>query len=80
MADKSFWVIESARTTYWDGKQVDTTAHFTPQIADAIKFADFQSAETVRCWLLEKVGGSQILRSTEHMILPADAPTNKEKA
>lgn len=70
----SFWVIETARTEYWDGRQTGERAVFTNKIADAVKFGDFSSAEVVRCWLLERQpgagGGGAVLRSTEHSYIP----------
>lgn len=67
MADKTFWVIETARTTYWDGRKTGKDAHFTESIGDAIKFADEASAEVPRVWLLEGLdGGAPRLRSVEH--------------
>jgi hypothetical protein len=63
---KSFWVIETANTTYWDGRAIKDEAFFTSRIDDAIKFYDFASAEVIRCWLIEINGGDR-LRSTEHM-------------
>lgn len=68
---RPFWVIETARTTYWDGHGVGDNAYFTDKIDDAMKFWDFGAAETVRCWLLEKQSGPPKLRSVEHMYVPA---------
>lgn len=69
----TFWVIETARQTYWDGRKVGDSAQFTDKINDAIKFLDSESADQVRCWLLERPperGGVQVLRSTEHSFIP----------
>jgi hypothetical protein len=70
-ATGTFWVIETARQTYWEGRQVGDRANFTDKIGDAVKFGDFNSAEVVRCWLLEKqpgsaTGAASVLRSVEH--------------
>lgn len=35
---ESFWIVETARTTYWDGRQAGRDAAFTPDINTAIKF------------------------------------------
>lgn len=64
MMSKTFWVIETARTTYWDGHEVKDKAYFTENIDEAIKFYDFESAEIVRLWLVEN--STARLRSTEH--------------
>lgn len=66
---KSFWVIETARTTYWDGMGVNEEAHFTEKIGQATKFHDFDSAEVIRCWLLDK--GNR-LRVAEHSFIEKD--------
>lgn len=69
----TFWVIETARQTYWDGRQTGDRAAFTDKIAEAIKFGDGESADRVRCWLLERQperGGGQVLRSVEHSFIP----------
>lgn len=61
---KTFWVIETAQTTYWDGRDVKEKTRFVYDIDEAVKFYDFESAELVRCWLLEE--GAHRLRSAEH--------------
>lgn len=66
--DGTFWVIETARTEYWDGRKGGTAAGFTPKIKDAAKFYDEASAEVVRCWMLE--GVAHTLRSVEHSFIP----------
>jgi hypothetical protein len=68
-ARESFWLIETGRQTYWDGRHVQEEAFFTSKIEDAVRFARFEDAEIVRCWLLEKTGAHK-LRSVEHRFLP----------
>lgn len=70
----NFWVIETARTTYWDGKDIREKAYFTGNIHEAIKFYDFQSAENVRLWLLDMDG--QRLKAVEHAYM---SPQEKSK-
>lgn len=70
---RPFWVIETARGTYWDGRKAGDGAFFTAKIDDAARFYDFGTAEIVRCWLLEKESGAPKLRSTEHGYLPKAA-------
>lgn len=57
------WLIETARTTYWDGRGLDEHC-FTDNHNDAVRFSRFQDAEVIRCWFLGKIGFS--LRSTWH--------------
>lgn len=69
----TFWVIETGRQTYWDGRKVGERADFTDNLPDAIKFLDSESADRVRCWLLERQpeqGGVQVLRAVEHSYIP----------
>lgn len=69
----TFWVIETARQTYWDGRKVGELAQFTNEISEAVKFLDSEGADRVRCWLLEKPperGGGQVLRAVEHSYVP----------
>jgi len=69
----TFWVIETARQTYWDGRKVGERAVFSEKLKDAIKFLDSESADCVRCWLLERQpeqGGVQVLRAVEHSYIP----------
>lgn len=63
------WLIETARQTYWDGRQVGSKACFTPNASEACRFARYEDAELVRCWLLEGRSGAQTLRSTQHMFI-----------
>lgn len=59
------WLIESGATTWWDGRNAGDYATFTADPNDAVRFARFEDAEVVRCWLLKPI--SRLLRSTEHM-------------
>jgi len=61
------WLIETARQTWWDGRKVGEYASFTDKPGDALRFARFKDAERVRCWLLERQSGPDVLRSTEHI-------------
>ena len=65
---KSFWVIETARQTYWDGRKIGREAFFADKIEDACKFHDAESAEIARCWLLEP-DRAPLLRSVEHSFI-----------
>lgn len=60
----TFWVLETARTTYWTGKKLHGTDAYSDKIDNACKFEDFVSAEIVRCWLLD--GATHYLRAVEH--------------
>lgn len=71
MKQPSFWVVETARTTYWDGKQRGHEAYFTPEIGDAMKFYSHDDAERARCWLLQPYMST--LRSVEHMFVEMPA-------
>lgn len=71
MVDKAFWVIETARKTYWDGHRTGVGAQFTEKIEGAIMFADFGSAEVARCWLLDPI--YHTLRSVEHVMIDKDS-------
>ena len=64
MKDELGWLIETARTTYWDGHGTDFNS-FTDDPNRAVRFARFEDAEVVRCWLLDDI--KLFLRSTEHM-------------
>lgn len=66
------WLIETAQNTYWDGKQTGDDANFVASANDAVRFAQFEDAEVVRCWLLEKVNRAQRLRSAEHVFIGPD--------
>lgn len=66
------WLIETAQNTYWDGKQTGDDANFVAIANDAVRFARFEDAEVVRCWLLEKVNRAQRLRSAEHVFIGPD--------
>lgn len=68
-ADESGWLIETAQNTYWDGRQTGDDAVFLPNANEAVRFSRQQDAEVVRCWLLEKTGRSQRLRTAEHMFI-----------
>jgi hypothetical protein len=57
------WLIETARSTWWDGRHTDAPV-FTANANDAIRFARFEDAEIARCWLLRDTG---LLQSTEHV-------------
>lgn len=65
------WLIETARQTYWDGRNVGSDAAFVPDANEAVRFARFEDAELVRCWLLEQSQRPARLRSAEHVFLPA---------
>lgn len=60
---KVFYVIETANTTYWDGRETKEKARFTSSIHYAIKFYDFESCETVKNWVLDD---PVKLRTVEH--------------
>lgn len=63
---KAFWVIETGRTTYWDGKATGDDADFTDNIDRAAKFYDSASAEAVRLYLIDLPGRAPRCRSVEH--------------
>jgi hypothetical protein len=63
------WLIETARNEYWDGRQIGDDAIFIRDANAACRFARFEDAEIVRCWLLEKINRPQRLCSTEHEFL-----------
>jgi hypothetical protein len=67
------WLIESSAVTYWNGKSADS---MTPDYNDAVRFARFEDAERVRCWLHP---GGKLLRSTEHMWCDDKPPPNPPK-
>lgn len=56
----TFWVIETARETYWDVHQTGEAVNFTESLDAAVKFWDFSSAEIVRSWLLERTGAPRL--------------------
>lgn len=56
------WLIE-ADGSYWDGHYTDSRG-FTRKIDDAIRFARFEDAETVKHWLLQFAAFA--LRTTLH--------------
>lgn len=64
MADKTGWMIETANQEWWDGKKPGAQAQFTKDPNGAIVFADFDSAEIARFYLLEPL--AKLLRCTEH--------------
>lgn len=63
------WLIETAQSTYWDGKQIGDDACFVRDANEACRFARFEDAEVARCWLLEKLQRAHRLRSAEHIFL-----------
>lgn len=63
------WLIETARNEYWDGRQAGDEATFERYAHEGCRFARFEDAEVVRCWLLEKNPGRGRLRSTKHVFL-----------
>lgn len=63
------WLIETARNEYWDGRQIGDDAVFICDAHEACRFARFEDAEAVRCWLLEKTQRPQRLRSAEHVFI-----------
>jgi 5-methylcytosine-specific restriction protein A len=71
LVDETGWLIETARQTYWDGRAVGREAYFTATPWDACRFARFEDAEIVRCWLLDCIGAPK-LRSVEHRFIHAD--------
>lgn len=66
---KAAWMIESGASppTYWDGHGT-RIVDFTADPNQGVKFATFQAAETVRCWLLGDTG-AHFCRSTQHVWL-----------
>lgn len=71
MDQPSFWVVETARTTYWDGRQAGREVCYTPDISEAMKFHSFDDADRARCWLLRPY--QETLRSVEHMFVEPPA-------
>lgn len=69
------WLIETARQTYWDGRQIGDGATFVSDPNEAIRFARFEDAEIARCRLLEDTGK---LRSSEHIFLPPHSVPEKD--
>ena len=69
----SAWLIESGAGTYWSGR---TPADFTNDHANACRFARFDDAERVRCWVIEKANHELAMacRSSEHVWLAAAPP------
>lgn len=61
----TYWVIEASGPQYWIGKKRDSEG-FTDKITDAVRFANHQSAEIVRCWLLVD-DVRRLTKSVEHM-------------
>ena len=57
------WVIETARTEYWEGRQPDA---FSPSHEQAMRFARFEDAERARIYLVDKKIGPHC-RSVEHL-------------
>lgn len=55
------WVIEDAQQGYWDGRRVDS---LTSDHAEAVRFARFEDAERVRCYLVES---GRHFRSVQHV-------------
>lgn len=66
MADGTFWVIETARHEYWDGKG-DNRHSFTGDIDKAVKFYSEYDGEVIRCYILEDM--CPLLRTTAHSYL-----------
>jgi hypothetical protein len=64
MSQKKGWLIETARTSYWDGRGAGRHT-FTSDANEAVLFAREQDAERVRVWLLEDF--KDMLRSVEHV-------------
>ncbi len=58
------WVIETGGNPllYWNGHHVETG--WTEKHQDALRFARFVDAETIRCWLVMK--GATMARSVQH--------------
>ncbi len=73
------WLIETARNEYWDGKKIGDDAMFVRNANEACRFARFEDAEAVRCWLLERNPGRGRLRSAEHVFLPAALPEPRQE-
>jgi len=63
------WVIEGDGN-YWDGKYADSRG-FTRKIGDALRFARFEDAETVKHWLLQ--AHSFALRTVKHAWINGEA-------
>ncbi len=59
------WLIESGANppTYWDGRNLGAGG-FTPKHEEACRFARFQDAEMVRCWLIPE--GLHFCKSVQH--------------
>jgi hypothetical protein len=61
MNDNLGWLIEAAcPPIYWDGHSVDS---WTDDANKAIRFARFEDAEAVRCWM---VTGGKLAKSVQH--------------
>ncbi len=67
-----YWLIE-ADGTYYDGHFTDSRG-FTRKIDDAVRFARYQDAETVKHWLLQE--HSFALRTTQHCWVDGE-PANR---
>lgn len=75
------WLIETARNEYWDGRQIGDDANFVHDANEGCRFARFEDAEVVRCWLLEKIQRPQRLRSTENVFLNrAERPVPRDQS
>jgi hypothetical protein len=68
LPDETAWLIESGAGEWWDGRTSGSEATFTRDANDAVRFARFEDAERVRCWVLAPI--SRLLRATEHMWVP----------
>jgi hypothetical protein len=61
--DEFAWLIECANPPlYWIGHGLEAE-HFTPNHEGAVRFARFEDAEVVRCWLLK---GGVYCKSVRH--------------
>lgn len=70
------WVIEcGAEPLYWDGRSTSASA-FVRKHDEAVRFARFEDAERVRCWLFRDFGFA--LRSTQHGWAVADASSTPD--
>ena len=59
------WLIEAGSSPhYWDGRGIGT---YTTDANDAVRFARFDDAERVRCWLIPS---GKHWKSVEHGWMP----------
>ncbi len=69
---ESAWLIEAGpEPHYWDGRGVDSS---TIHHAEAVRFARFEDAERVRCWLVK---GGQHWRSVQHSWSTPNQPNDE---